>query len=287
VSLAVLLLVGAAGLSPGIAPDTDGDGISDADEDTNHNGIVDPGESDPKKHDSDGDNVPDDVERHLGTDPLDARDVPNIPEPLFIDLIRNLGSHRGELEVNVLSATTFRKTPAVRWGPEIEYTPIAGFGLELEVPLLDQHVEAIKPGAQVTLGSTAGRRLEFGALATHSQFTQELGSYTTLAAITGVRFTQRITGITIVGPTLTTERGHAPRLGGMLSPTVFYQVNREVILALELGYAARADERAQQIVLPQVHLELGHVDVQVGLGGAHEGDGKVRVFTAVRICWER
>ena len=41
-------------------------GISDADEDTNHNGVVDPGESDPHDHDTDRDNVPDEVERHMG-----------------------------------------------------------------------------------------------------------------------------------------------------------------------------------------------------------------------------
>ncbi len=43
-------------------PDTDGDGIPDGVEDTNHNGVVDPGETDPLNPDTDGDGIPDGVE---------------------------------------------------------------------------------------------------------------------------------------------------------------------------------------------------------------------------------
>jgi hypothetical protein len=52
--------------------DSDGDGLTDAEEDTNLNGVRDPGETDRLLADSDGDLVPDGVERERGTDPLDA-----------------------------------------------------------------------------------------------------------------------------------------------------------------------------------------------------------------------
>ncbi|MFN7130663.1 MAG: adventurous gliding motility lipoprotein CglD, partial [Myxococcales bacterium] len=57
--------------------DTDGDGCKDGDEDRNGNGVVDTGESDPlvpdcESLDSDGDGIPDTVERTLGTNPLSA-----------------------------------------------------------------------------------------------------------------------------------------------------------------------------------------------------------------------
>ncbi|HEY4221512.1 MAG TPA: hypothetical protein VGO62_09220, partial [Myxococcota bacterium] len=51
-------------------PDTDGDGLDDGEEDSNHNGRVDPGETDPKNPDSDGDGVNDGTEVENGTDPL-------------------------------------------------------------------------------------------------------------------------------------------------------------------------------------------------------------------------
>lgn len=51
--------------------DSDNDGLADNQEDGNANGIVDPGESDPKQYDTDGDGFPDLVEWAAGTDPND------------------------------------------------------------------------------------------------------------------------------------------------------------------------------------------------------------------------
>ena len=289
--LPLVLLLARDVSSPAVSPagpprrDSDGDGISDADEDTNHNGVVDPGESDPHHHDTDRDNVPDDVERHMGTDPNNPDDVPPIPEPLFLDLVRNLGSRQGELEVNALAATSFRRDPSVRWGPEIEYAPLAGWGLELELPMTNR-VEAIKPGTQVTLGSLAARRLDFGVLVTHEQHIHTPTSFTVLSLVTGVRFTPRISSITIVGPTTALARGDHPTFGGILSPSVFYQVNKNIILGVELGLRIDGDGRSDQLALPQLHVNVEkHVNVQVGVGVLHEAE-ETRPFTALRVCWE-
>lgn len=278
-------VIGAAPPPPG--RDSDGDGIADEDEDTNHNGVVDPGECDPRQLDSDHDNVPDAVERLLGSDPTDPNDVPPIPEPLFLDLIRNLGSRRGELEVNSLASTTYRGRPAVSWGPEVEYAPISGLGLELEFPMTDRQVEAIKPGAQVTLGSLAARRLDFGLLGTHEQRLQEPSSFSNLAVVTGVRFSHRVTAITIVGPSVLVEKNQRPTFGGVLSPTVFLQVNRTATIGLELGFRIDGDGTSEQSALPQLHLNVDqHVNLQLGMGAAHDHDA-LRPFTAVRVSWER
>lgn len=68
--------VNVMGTNP-LKADTDGDGCTDAEEDKNQNGVKDPGETDPKvagdcgvaDPDSDGDGIPDSVERATGTDP--------------------------------------------------------------------------------------------------------------------------------------------------------------------------------------------------------------------------
>jgi hypothetical protein len=57
-------------------PDSDNDGLPDGQEDLNHNGIVDPGESDPRNADTDGDGVTDLIEVAAGTDPQDGNDNP-------------------------------------------------------------------------------------------------------------------------------------------------------------------------------------------------------------------
>jgi fibronectin type III domain protein len=52
--------------------DSDHDGLTDAEEDTNRNLRVDAGETDRLVADSDGDEVPDGLEREFGSDPLNA-----------------------------------------------------------------------------------------------------------------------------------------------------------------------------------------------------------------------
>jgi len=69
---------GATTTSP-LDPDSDDGGLNDGDEDLNHNGVIDPGETDPNDPtddtvpvDTDGDGLPDDEEEQIGTDPNDA-----------------------------------------------------------------------------------------------------------------------------------------------------------------------------------------------------------------------
>jgi hypothetical protein len=56
--------------------DSDDDGLADGDEDLNHNGVVDPGETNPRDADTDDDGVTDLIERVAGTDPGNPNDNP-------------------------------------------------------------------------------------------------------------------------------------------------------------------------------------------------------------------
>ncbi|MBU1239812.1 thrombospondin type 3 repeat-containing protein [Myxococcota bacterium] len=56
--------------------DSDNDGLPDGQEDVNHNGIVDAGESDPRNADTDNDGVSDLIEIAAGTDPQNGEDNP-------------------------------------------------------------------------------------------------------------------------------------------------------------------------------------------------------------------
>jgi len=56
-------------------PDTDNDGLLDGAEDSNGNGSVDPGETDPLDLDSDDDGLTDGYEVSIGSDPLDPTSV--------------------------------------------------------------------------------------------------------------------------------------------------------------------------------------------------------------------
>jgi hypothetical protein len=64
--------------------DSDGDGLSDGEEDANRNGAVDPGETHFLKNDSDGDGLADGDENVFGSNPLDANSRARL-DSLFTD----------------------------------------------------------------------------------------------------------------------------------------------------------------------------------------------------------
>lgn len=282
--IAALAAAGAAEVDR--SKDSDGDGISDADEDPNGNGIVDPGESDPRQVDTDHDNVPDEVERRMGSNPNDRDDVPPIPEPLFVDLVRNLGSRRGEMETNVLASTSFKRRQSIQWGPEIEYAPVRGLGFELELPFIDNELQALKLGGQVTLASFGARALEIGVIGSYARRLPERGADAVLGAVVGVRFSPRIQGMFIAGPTA--SRGDAPMaIGASVNPSLFYQLSRKWTVGLETGHRFEPEQRSY--ALPQLHVNpfdaLGF-KLQVG-AGVEVVDASLAPLVAVRVAVER
>jgi hypothetical protein len=62
--------------------DSDGDGLTDAQEDVDLDRVVDPGETDPNRFDSDGDGFSDGAERTSGSDPLDPTSRPAALTPV-------------------------------------------------------------------------------------------------------------------------------------------------------------------------------------------------------------
>lgn len=284
--IAALGSMSAGGADADRSKDSDGDGIPDVEEDPNGNGIVDPGETDPRLVDTDHDNVPDEVERRMGTNPNDRDDVPPIPEPLYVDLVRNLGSRRGEMETNVLASTSFRRQQSIQWGPEIEWAPVKGLGFELELPFVDNELQALKFGGQVTLASFSARTVEIGMIGSYARRLPERGADAFLGAVVGVRFSPRIQGMFIAGPTA--SRGEVPTtLGASVNPSIFYQLSRKWTVGVENGHRFEPEHRTY--VLPQLHVnpfDAFAFKLQVG-GGIELVDTSLAPLVAVRVAVER
>lgn len=287
IALVILLAaLDAGGADVDRSKDSDGDGISDADEDPNGNGIVDPGESDPRVVDTDHDNVPDEVERRMGSDPNDRGDVPPIPEPLFVDLVRNLGSGRGEIEANVLGSKSFRTATGIEWGPELEYVPARGLGFEVEVPFVDGAVHAVKFASQVTVASFLARHFELGILGSYGRRVRERGADATLGVVTGVRFGPRVSGMVIAAPTASRSDGRTT-LGAAVNPSVFYQISRALTVGLETGHRIESEKRS--LALPQIHVspfDAFAAKLQIGAGAELLGTSLAPMI-AVRLGVER
>ena len=106
----------------------------------------------------------------FGAEDFGAQDNrPLIPEPMVFDLVRPLGAHKGEFEINCLGEFPLQRggndepddplglTPSsvdrneIEWAPEIEYAPLDGFAVEFELPFEGSSLEAYKFAAQWTI----------------------------------------------------------------------------------------------------------------------------------------
>lgn len=235
----------ATGTSPFDA-DTDGDGVPDGVEDANQDGVVDPGESDPRR-----------AGLFPGTNP-------HIPEPMYFDLVRGLGARRGELEVNVLMDLSAPRggRPELAWAPEVEWAIVDGFAVEFELPMLDRIVKAYKAAIQWTAPSL-GPGVAHGV--------QLLGEYLIDDKVTEIAplylFGGRVGRTSLfgmVGPRI--DVGARTEVWGLANPSVFYDVNEALTLGLEgnLAFAARQPLHAQAI--GQVHWQISKA-LRVQAGG--------------------
>lgn len=90
--------------------------------------------------------IDDDLDQDDGTL---GTEFPHIPEPMVFDLVRPLGTVKGELEINTLAQ--YAVNGEVDWAPEIEYAVRDGLAFELELPFENSRVQDYKVAAQGTL----------------------------------------------------------------------------------------------------------------------------------------
>jgi hypothetical protein len=138
--------------------DSDGDGLTDADEDTNLNGVRDPGETDRQVADSDGDLVPDGIERMRGSDPLDATS-PSCAALPFTDFGFGRGgvaeiAYDAAVDDTVLRATATSRSPLRFRSSYPAHGPATVRGQVLATAVRS----ARRFRLEVTVRSTLGRR---------------------------------------------------------------------------------------------------------------------------------
>jgi hypothetical protein len=238
-----------SGTSP-FRVDTDGDSIPDGEEDLDHDGVVDEGESDPR--------VP-------GLFPGAS---PHIPEPLVFDLVRALGAKRNELEANTLIVTRFRAgKPLVDWAPEVEWAIVDDVAIELELPLLDRELEAVKVAFQVTLPDRT-ERFTHGVQLIEEYVFDAKAAKTTLLYLFGGRV-GRVALFSMIGARAITPMSQREHYDALLNPSIYLDVNERLTLGLEtnLALSLAASPNLDALVLPQLHVQLSrHVRAQLGAG---------------------
>lgn len=210
----------------------------------------------------------------------------DVPEPMAFDLVRQLDARRGELEANVLATHRRWSTgSSLEWAPEVEWAPARGFAIELELPMLERRLEAVKLAAQITLPVRRRGRFAHGVQAA-AEMMLDGGEIVHGLYVVSVAASRRVGFVGMVGPRLRTGRSMPVSL--LLDGSVFVTPRRGPTLGLEVDWA-RGPGYRDVSVLPQLHVDLGsRVRLQLGVGAHRSGaHGRWALEVAARFIVQR
>lgn len=307
--------------APAHLVDSDGDGVPDSIEDPNRDGIVQPGETDPRHVDSDRDGLPDgfedenrdgkvgrgetdptvkDTDRDgvgdgmevivTGTDPNVADIGPLegrfalLPEPLYFDLVRGLAARRGELEVNSLFSGHLGGR--LHWAPEIEYAVADGMALELELPMIDAHLDAIKVAGQTRLPLPPNEIFIHGMQGIVETLLSDGSTDLTLLWLVAAAPNRTVSFMGMFGTRLPVDRHGTGTPDLVANPAIFARLSPRLTLGAEANGVLHPDRRHALRLLPQIHWEpINHLRLQLGAGVEANRD-ELHPMLATRLVLE-
>lgn len=207
-----------------------------------------------------------------------------IPEPLFIDLVRGLHSHRGEWELNSLLNHTQGTYSELHWAPEVEWVIKDGSAVEFEFPMVGSQLESYKFAFQQRTYRSSTRSTFHGLQLIYQANTDFSRSEGTLFFIAAHRFNHYYSSILLVGGKTILEK--TTGVDGLFNLSLFYNYSDEVDLGLETNYSSgHFSNRLLQLV-PQLHLALNDgMKIQFGFGTRQDED-KWSPTTTLRLIKE-
>ncbi len=245
----------------------------------------------------------------FGAEDKGAEDnVPLIPEPMVFDLVRGLGAHRGEFEMNVLGefplSTSSRNAPqdfdpfglapssedsdGIEWAPEVEYAVADGVAIEFELPYENSKLEAYKFAGQITFGTALENRFIHG-----TQFIIEPDIHfeewdLTFLYLAGMEFDETWSILGMIGARPSIDEGNGvDHTDGLLNLTLFADLNLHTTVGLETNLTFGDSERTSLLLMPQVDHEItDHIEIQFGVGVGFSDEG-TEPIAAARAIYSR
>jgi hypothetical protein len=209
---------------------------------------------------------------------------PHVPEPLLFDLVRGLGAHKGELEVNALVVHDFRAgRDKFYWNPEVEWIVADGIGLELELAMDRGAVESTKLMTQITFGTPLPGRYIHGAQIIGERSGIDDGYDLSVVYIGARRFSPEWSLNFIQGAKYGAgiEDRQTPYWSWLGNATLFRETRRATF-GLEMNVESPRSEAPTIRLTPQIHLHRGAWGLQAGLGAATTGPTQ-STFAALRL----
>lgn len=217
----------------------------------------------------------------------------DIPEPMIFDLVRELGTKQGEIEINVLAEFPLSSISSrhIDWAPEIEYAIWDNFAVEFELPFEDAKLEALKTALQYTFGKSKSGRYIHGTQFMVEKFRKIDKWDISLLYIPAYRFDPVWSVLALLGVRQQVGSDSQNKTTTLLlNATVFAEISDHTALGLEFNNSDPGnfdeEEELELLVMPQLHLELSkHWSLQTGLGAEFKEHG-VNTTAALRMIAE-
>lgn len=206
-----------------------------------------------------------------------------VPEPLFIDLVRSLDAKKGELEVNSLFTDYSKEPNQLNWAPEIEYTFLDGQSLELELPSQSTRLESYKVAYQLNLTPLTTENGLHGVQVIIESDKKLNHKEATLFHIYAYRVGHNISLLNIMGLKFNSE--DTKKRSVLLNTSFFYNYSEDVDFGFETNIESSEQDNQLVQFIPQIHLAFNHGHkIQYGFGRftKKETEGFVTSFRLIK-----
>lgn len=190
-----------------------------------------------------------------------------VPEPMFIDLVRSLDSVKGETEFNSLFADYDSESKNLKWAPEVEYAFNNGEAIEFEFPGQGGDLKNYKIAYQKNITSLKKENCLQGFQLIYESNKEFDQSESTIYHIYALRLNHHFSFMNIAG--LKFDNKDFESRSVAWNSTFFYNYTEEVDFGFEVNLETGELGNEMYQFLPQVHLALNNgYKIQYGFGTA-------------------
>lgn len=207
-----------------------------------------------------------------------------IPEPLFIDLVRSLSAEPGEWEINSLFYHTQGNFDSLHWAPELELVLKSGTAVEFELPMVGGKISSYKTAIQQRVYQNSKRNHQQGLQFIYEADNKFYASEATLFYIIAHRFNHYFSIIGLYGlkSIIETYQG----LDLLLNQSLFFNYSQEIDFGIEFNYQSGPISPKYWQVVPQLHLAFEDgAKIQFGFGAREQGT-RISPMGTFRLIWE-
>lgn len=206
-----------------------------------------------------------------------------VPEPLFVDLVRSLDAKKGEFEFNSLFVDYSKEPNQLKWAPEVEYTFADGQSIEFEFPSQSTKLKNYKIAYQLNLSPLSTENSLHGLQVILESDRKVTESESTIYHIFAHRFSHKVSLLNVMG--LKVNNNDLKQRSLLLNTSIFYNYSKEIDFGIESNIeSSELDNKLRQFI-PQIHLAFDHgFKIQYGFGRffKEETEGFVTSFRLIR-----